>query len=225
MTPAPTTKKIRICVFCGASPGKSPAHLDAARALAKEFHKNNISLVYGGGTVGIMGEVARTLVSLSGPTSVHGIIPAPLVKYERGPDSESDEISLNGTLPEYEVYGRTTVVKDMHTRKQLMAKEVIEGAEGSGFVALSGGYGTLEELMEIVTWNQLGIHGRGIVVFNVEGYWDGLLDWIRASVKAGFVSEGNQGIIKEAKSAAEVVTCLRDYEAAKGRFKLEWGNE
>jgi len=199
--------------------------MEAARSLAREFHKNNISLCYGGGTVGLMGEVAKTLVSLSGPSSVHGIIPAPLVKYERGPDSNPDEISLNGTLPEYDLYGRTTVVKDMHTRKQLMAKEVMDGAEGSGFVALSGGYGTLEELMEVVTWNQLGIHGRGVVVFNVEGYWDGLLDWIGGSVNAGFVSEGNRGIIKEARTAEEVVRCLREYEAAEGRFKLEWGNE
>lgn len=172
-----------------------------------------------------MGEVAKTLVSLAGPESVHGIIPAPLVKYERGPESNPDEISTNGKIPEYELYGRTTVVKDMHTRKQLMAKEVIEGGEGSGFVALSGGYGTLEELMEVVTWNQLGIHGKGVCVYNVEGYWDGLLNWVKGSVQAGFVSEGNSAIIKEAKTSEEVVSVLRHYEAASGRFKLEWGNE
>lgn len=69
----------------------------------------------------------------------------------------------------------------------MMAQEVLAGAPGSGFIALSGGYGTLEELMEVVTWNQLGIHNRGVVVFNVEGYWDGLLQWIRNSVETGFV--------------------------------------
>lgn len=225
-TPAASlTKPTTICVFCGASPGKSPAHLAAARHLAEAMHASNITLVYGGGTVGLMGEIARTLVALSGPEAVHGIIPAPLVKYERGPDSESASGYEDGMLPEYEVYGRTTVVKDMHTRKQMMAKEVLSGGDGSGFIAMSGGYGTLEELMEVVTWNQLGIHNRAIAVLNIEGYWDGLLDWVRGSVKAGFVGEGNKDIIAEAKTAEEAIKALRDYKVAEGRFKLEWGNE
>ncbi|KAG4428005.1 hypothetical protein IFR05_016511 [Cadophora sp. M221] len=216
--------KTKICVFCGASPGNSPAHMEAARALATVFHENNISLVYGGGTVGLMGEVARTLVSLSGPSSVHGIIPAPLIKYERGPDSTTGE-TTSGTIPSQTLYGHTTVVKDMHTRKQLMALEVLSGGPGSGFIALPGGYGTLEELMEVVTWNQLGIHDRGIVALNVDGYWDGLLAWIRGSVEAGFVGEKNQGIIREAGSAEEAVRALREYRNAEGRFKLSWGSE
>ncbi|PQE13828.1 lysine decarboxylase protein [Rutstroemia sp. NJR-2017a WRK4] len=223
-TPPPT----KICVFCGASPGKSPAHLAMARSLAENMAANNISLVYGGGTVGLMGEVARTLVSLSGPDSVHGIIPAPLVKYERGPESEgaAAHSSENGTgLPEYAVYGKTTVVKDMHTRKAMMAQEVLAGGPGSGFVALSGGYGTLEELMEVVTWNQLGIHNRGVVVLNVEGYWDGLMAWIQGSVQAGFVGEGSKGIVVDVATAEEAVKALRDYKVSEGRFKLEWGNE
>jgi len=106
-----------------------------------------------------------------------------------------------------------------------MAKEVIEGGKGSGFVALSGGYGTLEELMEMVTWNQLGIHDRGIVVFNVEGYWDGLMKWVDGAVGAGFVSEGSSGIVKNARDAEEVVELLRNYTNVAGRFKLSWGNE
>ncbi|KAI7560389.1 hypothetical protein KC346_g22578, partial [Hortaea werneckii] len=75
--------KPTVCVFCGSQPGTSPAHLAAARALAHALHANNISLVYGGGTVGIMGEVAKTLVSLSGPEAVHGVIPEALIRYER----------------------------------------------------------------------------------------------------------------------------------------------
>jgi uncharacterized protein (TIGR00730 family) len=198
----------------------------AAASLAEVFHKNNIKLVYGGGTVGLMGQVARTLVSLSGPDSVHGIIPAPLVKYEQGPNSvaASTNGGVSGT-PEELVYGRTTVVKDMHTRKNLMAKEVIAGGPGSGFIALPGGYGTLEELMEVVTWNQLGIHGNGVVVLNVDGYYDGLLNWVKGSVDAGFVQPGNANIIVEAKSGEEAVKALRDYKNSEGRFKLEWGNE
>ena len=198
----------------------------AARNLAAVMAQHNIHLVYGGGTVGLMGEVARSLVALSGPESVHGIIPAPLVKYERGPDSETmSEHGDQELLPEYTVYGKTTVVRDMHTRKQMMAQEVLAGGEGSGFVALSGGYGTLEELMEVVTWNQLGIHNRGVVVLNVEGYWDGLLEWVRGSVRAGFVGEGNREIIAEARTGEEAVMALREYRVAEGRFKLEWGNE
>jgi uncharacterized protein (TIGR00730 family) len=122
------------------------------------MHEHNIHLVYGGGTVGLMGELARTLVSLSGPSAVHGIIPAALVSMER-----------QGKAPDESLYGRTTVVPDMHTRKRMMAQEVVNGGPGGGFVALPGGYGTLEELMEAVTWNQLGIHSRGVCIFNVEG--------------------------------------------------------
>lgn len=143
------------------------------------------------------------------------------MKYERGPDST---VEAKG-LPEESVYGKTTVVKDMHTRKQMMAQEVLAGGPGSGFIALPGGYGTLEELMEVVTWNQLGIHARGVVVLNVEGYYDGLLKWVEGSVEAGFVQKGNAGIIKEAKSGQEAVIALRDYKTTEGRFKLTWGEE
>lgn len=175
------------------------------------MHDNNISLVYGGGTVGLMGEVAKTLVSLSGPTSVHGIIPRALVDLER-----------HRNTPDETVYGRTTVVSDMHSRKRKMAEEVMAGGPGSGFVALPGGYGTMEELMEIVTWNQLGIHARGVVIYNVDGYYDGVLDWVRKAVDAGFVSEGNSKIIVEAKTAEEVVEKLKVYKTAEGRFNLKW---
>lgn len=173
----------------------------------------------------MMGEVARSLVALSGPESVHGIIPEPLMKFERGPDSSDKEVRDGKAKPDPETYGKTTVVKDMHTRKQMMAQEVLAGSPGSGFIALSGGYGTLEELMEVVTWNQLGIHSRGVVVYNVEGYWDGLLEWVRNSVSAGFVGEGTKGIIKEARTAEDAVRELRGYKAEEGRFKLQWGNE
>lgn len=203
-----------VCVFCGASPGSSPIHLAAARALAQVFHDNNISLVYGGGTVGLMGEVARSLVALSGPSAVHGIIPAALVNYEQ-----------NSAGIDEKIYGRTTIVKDMHTRKQLMAREVIDGGPGGGFVALSGGYGTLEELMEITTWNQLGIHGMPVVLYNVRGYWNGLLIWLKNAVNLGFIAPNNAGILVEALSAEEVLTCLKEYKNAEGRLNLEWDEQ
>ncbi|TKX19537.1 hypothetical protein C1H76_8386 [Elsinoe australis] len=215
------TKGPVVCVFCGASPGTSPLHMEAARALAREFHDRGISLVYGGGTVGIMGEVAKTLVSLSGPEAVHGIIPEALVKFER---DWGQEKKITETIDEAK-FGRTTVVPDMHTRKQLMAQEVINGGEGSGFVALSGGYGTMEELMEVTTWNQLGIHSRGIVVYNVDGYYDGLLQWVHNAVSSGFISDSNANIMIEAKAPNEVIDALQKYQVSEGVFKLQWGEK
>lgn len=216
-----TNKGPVVCVFCGSSAGTSPAHVAAAKSLGETFHKHGIRLVYGGGTVGIMGEIARTLVSLSGPDSVAGIIPTALVQFEQqgrpGTASAHDSCSIDEN-----VYGRMTVVPDMHTRKQLMTKKVMEGGPGSGFVALSGGYGTLEELMEVITWNQLGIHGKGVVVYNVEGYYDGLIQWVRTAVSAGFIAPGNAGILVEALDAEEAVRELRHYKVAEGRLKLDW---
>ena len=168
-----------------------------------------------------MGEIARTLVSLSGPDSVSGVIPTALVQFEQ--EGRPGTASAHGGCSiDENVYGRMTIVPDMHTRKQLMAEKVMQGGPGSGFVALSGGYGTLEELMEVTTWNQLGIHGKGIVVYNVEGYYDGLIKWVRAAVDAGFVAPGNSGILVEALDAEDVVRKLREYQVAKGRFNLDW---
>ncbi|KAF2168035.1 hypothetical protein M409DRAFT_21481 [Zasmidium cellare ATCC 36951] len=220
--PAAGEKRPTVCVFCGASPGTSPAHLEAARALARAFHTHGINLVYGGGTVGVMGELAKTLVSLSGPSAVHGVIPEALLVYERNGREKGSKVTID---IDENVYGRTTVVKDMHSRKQLMAREVIDSGPGGGFVALSGGYGTMEELMEVVTWNQLGIHARGVVVFNVEGYYDGLLNWVKTAVSSGFVSENNARIMVEAKTGEEVVEQLKGYQNAEGRFKLQWGEK
>jgi uncharacterized protein (TIGR00730 family) len=200
----------------------------------------------------MMGEVARTLVSLSGPQSVHGVIPRALIrvdpKYvqsakeaeqnnsgsdgpdgskgaERGMSAEQlqnlDSGEQAGLLQDDE-YGLTTVVTDMHTRKRKLAQMVMDGGPGSGFVALGGGYGTIEEVMEMVTWNQLGIHGMPIVLVNINGYWDGLLQWVKNSVKEGFVGEANAGILVEVKDPAEVVDALKQYRVAEGRFKLDW---
>lgn len=188
-------------------------HKAAARALAETLHKNDMNLVYGGGSVGLMGEVARTLVALSGPDAVHGVIPQALVRFEQ--DDAGKPIDET-------VYGRTTVVKDMHTRKALMARLVIEGGPGGGFVALSGGFGTIEEVMEVTTWNQLGIHERPVVLFNVDGYWDGLVQWIKTAVDSGFVSAANSGIVVEALSVDGVMKCLQEYKKSEGRYQLKW---
>lgn len=176
-----------------------------------------------------MGEVARTLVSLSGPDSVHGIIPEPLVKYERDPSYTSSTAgsSTGGNLavPEEAIFGRTTIVPDMHTRKKMMAQEVIAGGPGSGFIALPGGYGTMEELLEACTWNQLGIQSLGICLLNVNGFYDGLLDWIHKSVEEGFIQPANAGILVNATTPEDAVKALREYKVSESQMKLQWGNE
>ncbi|KAK3326260.1 hypothetical protein B0H66DRAFT_153104 [Apodospora peruviana] len=223
-TPSNAPKRTKICVYCGSSPGFAPEHMEAARSLARAMAAANIALVYGGGTVGLMGEVAKTLVSLSGPDSVHGIIPEALVRYERDRTYISTDDG-NLAVPEEEVFGRTTIVKDMHTRKQMMAQEVLAGGPGSGFIALSGGYGTIEELFETATWNQLGIHTKGICVLNVNGFYDGILSWIKKSIAEGFIREGNGSILVEANTAEDAIKALKEYKVSESVLKLSWGNQ
>lgn len=215
--------------------------MQAARSLAEEFHKKDVKLVYGGGTTGLMGEVARVLVSLSGPDAVHGIIPRALIKIaavdgvrENQAIAESkdagkavervvDAVEAEG-IPESE-YGRTTIVSDMHTRKRMMAEMVLEGGPGSGFVSLAGGFGTIEEIMEMTTWNQLGIHKVGVVLLNINGYWDGLLAWVRNAVQEGYIAEANGKILMEAKTVEGVLQKLLHYRAGEGQMQLDWGQE
>ncbi|KAB5563111.1 lysine decarboxylase family [Coniochaeta sp. 2T2.1] len=221
------TKRTKICVYCGASPGLNPAYMEAARELARQMAKKNIALVYGGGTVGLMGELAKTLVSLSGPDSVHGIIPEALVRFERDPTYTSTKLDEKGEamhIPEEKLFGKTTVVKDMHTRKQMMAQEVLASGPGSGFITLSGGYGTIEELMETCTWNQLGIHDKGICVLNIDGFYDGILAWIDRSAREGFMKQENKDILVSATTAEDAIKALREYKVSPARYKLQWGS-
>ncbi|KAJ6790037.1 hypothetical protein PWT90_05264 [Aphanocladium album] len=249
---APRTK---ICVFCGASPGTSPEYVEAARALARAMAANDIDLgmlpislilllpcdavpfqprllltnpfppaVYGGGTVGLMGEVAKTLCELKGTDAVHGIIPEALVKWER--DGTYATVNADGRyVPDENKYGRTTVVPDMHTRKKLMAEEVFAGGPGSGFVGLPGGFGTMEELFEVITWNQLGIHTKGIVLLNVNDFWRGMLDMIDTAVNQGFIRDANKSIVVAAKNGEDAIAALRDYKVSSAIYGLEWGKQ
>ncbi|KAG9502211.1 hypothetical protein J7337_005036 [Fusarium musae] len=198
----------------GSSPGNDPGHIDAAKKLAFALHQNNYTLVYGGGTTGIMGAIASTLVQLSGPSAVQGIIPVALAKYEE---------RLTKKRADPSKFGSRTVVKDMHTRKRLMIEAVIGGAPGSGFVALSGGYGTLEELLETTTWYQLGIHRCGICVFDVCGFYKGLMDWVRQAAQAGFVGTEDATILQVATTAEDVIGCLSSNDRRYSRMgELEW---
>ncbi|KAH7318327.1 hypothetical protein B0I35DRAFT_240329 [Stachybotrys elegans] len=215
--------RTKICVYCGASGGNSPKHMEAARQLGRAMAANNIDLVYGGGTVGLMGEVAKTIVSINGPKSVHGIIPQALVKYERDGTYQTVN-SDNQVVPDESVYGRTTVVNDMHTRKKLMAEEVFAGGPGSGFIGLSGGYGTMEEIFETTTWNQLGIHSKGICLLNIDGYWDGIIQWMDKAVDESFIKPGNKDILVSATTPEGAIQALRDYRVSEAIYKLQWEN-
>lgn len=239
--------KTKICVFCGASAGNGPDYVEAARSLARAMAANDIDLgkplspylitshstpraapanrpVYGGGTVGLMGEVAKTLCELKGPSAVHGIIPEALVRFER--DGTYATVNADGRyVPDESVYGRTTVVPDMHTRKKLMAEEVFAGGPGSGFIGLPGGFGTMEELFEVITWNQLGIHDKGIALLNVNDYWRGMLDLIERGGQEGFIREANKSIVVSAATGDEAIQMLRDYKVSTATYQLQWGSQ
>ncbi|KAF4447072.1 Bifunctional cytokinin biosynthesis protein [Fusarium austroafricanum] len=155
-------------------------------------------------TPGIMGAVAGELVRLSGPDSVHGIIPQALADYE------ARIIEETGLSIDFYKYGRRTIVRDMHTRKAMMHAAVRDGGPGSGFVALSGGFGTIEEVLEAVTWRQLCIHDRPVCVYDVDGIYTGLLAWLKQTVHAGFISEQDAGLLDVARNSGEVINKLLD---------------
>lgn len=213
-----------ICVFCGSSFGNKEKFANDAFNLGKLLSERNWGLVYGGGSTGTMGAVAEGCASNGG--YVHGIIPEALISRERT-DETSDEVNEklkssidnhdgSTPIPDSKKYGRTTLVKDMHTRKRLM------GEEADAFVALPGGYGTLEELMEVVTWFQLNIHNKPIVVYNIDGFYDNFLKFIQDSIDSEFVSVKNGEIIKVATTAEEVLEAIETYKIPEGRFNLKW---
>lgn len=213
-----------ICVFCGSSFGNDPQFAESATELGQQLAARNWGLVYGGGSTGIMGAVAKACATKGG--YVHGIIPEALIARERSTDEEFNSKLREGIdnhngltpIPDSEMYGKTTLVKDMHTRKRLM------GEEADAFVALPGGYGTLEELMEVVTWHQLNIHSKPVVIYNINGFYDHFLDFIHAAIKLQFVSANNGKIIRVATSADEVLAAIDEYRVAEGRFDLKWEN-
>ena len=152
-----------VCVFCGSSSGKGVKHLTAAQKLGKLLAADNIDLVYGGGNVGIMGEIANTVLQYNG--KVTGVIPEDLVIRECALHEVTD----------------LRIVRSMHERKALMSEL------SDGFIAMSGGIGTLEELFEIWTWTQLGILSKPIGILNVDNYFDKLIEFIYEAVENEFV--------------------------------------
>ncbi|WP_159952253.1 TIGR00730 family Rossman fold protein [Rhizobium sp. 18065] len=155
-----------VCVYCGSQPGRDPAFMEAGRQLGRSLAENNIRLIYGGGTKGIMGAVAAGVLSAGG--QVTGIIPEFLV------DMEATRHSL-GQLSEL------IITQDMHERKHAMFER------SDAFVTLPGGIGTLEEIVEIMTWGQLGRHAKPMVFANINDFWKPMLELIDHMSSAGFI--------------------------------------
>ena len=179
----------RICVYCGSGPGSDPAFVDAARTLGKILAENRIGLVFGGGSIGLMGEIATAVLDHGG--EVTGVIPKFLVNREHAMRR-----------------GEMVVTQDMHERKQLMFEHA------DAFVALPGGVGTLEELVEQMTWAQLGRHKKPILLANIKGFWNPLcalldhmeaLQFIRAGLTVNYlVADRVEDILPKLVAAARV---------------------
>jgi uncharacterized protein (TIGR00730 family) len=161
----------RICVFCGASPGRSPGYLELARSVGSGLAERGIGVVYGGSRIGMMGALADAALAAGG--EVVGVIPRTLVDREQA----------HRALTELQV------VETLHQRKAQMA------ALSDGFIALPGGLGTLEELAEVASWAQLGLHAKPIALLGRDGYWDALLAWLDHAVAEGFLAPANRALL------------------------------
>ncbi|KAJ1389933.1 LOG family, partial [Sesbania bispinosa] len=167
----------RICVFCGTSPGKNPSYQLAAIQLGKQLVERNIDLVYGGGSIGLMGLISQ--VVFDGGRHVIGYV------------------NITG-----ETVGEVRAVSGMHQRKAEMARQA------DAFIALPGGYGTLEELLEVITWAQLGIHDKPVGLLNVDGYYNSLLSFMDNAVAEGFITPAARHIIVSAHTAQDLMCKL-----------------
>jgi uncharacterized protein (TIGR00730 family) len=177
----------RICVFCGSSIGARPAYRQAAQQLGELLAERGIGVVFGGGCIGLMGVVADAALSKGG--EVIGIIPESLVRREVG----------------HRGVTKLHIVETMHQRKALMADL------SDAFIALPGGYGTLEEFCEAVTWSQLGIQQKPCGLLNIEKYWDGLLAVLDHAVDEGFVRPENSQLVLVAQTPEWMVERLLEW--------------
>ncbi|WP_293935232.1 TIGR00730 family Rossman fold protein [Sphingobacterium sp. UBA6645] len=179
----------QIVVFCASSPGFENSFVDAAKAVGKAFVDRDIQLVYGGGRVGLMGAVADSVMEHGGV--VVGVIPQFL---------NSKEIGHSGITQLIEV-------DTMHERKAKM------NALCDGIIALPGGFGTMEELFEMITWAQLGLHKKPVGILNVDGFYDHLIQFIQQMVDTGLLKEENQKMLQYADNIDELIDLLEQYEA------------
>jgi uncharacterized protein (TIGR00730 family) len=187
----------RVCVFCGASSGRSPVYADAARAFGAAAATRGLGIVYGGGRVGLMGAVADAALAAGG--EVIGVIPQELVERELA-HSGVTELHVVGSL---------------HERKALMSELA------DCFVALPGGFGTLDELMEQLTWSQLGLHAKPVGLLDVAEYWRPLIALARHATEEGFVREADLGSIAVGDDAVGLLDRL-DRLASAPRPRPKW---
>lgn len=174
-------KSKRVAVYCGSANGTDPAYLSEAKALGNAIAAAGLGLVYGGASVGLMGAVADA--ALAQGAEVIGVLPQIL---------SSSEIAHRGLT-------RLEMVATMHQRKARMVKLA------DAFLMLPGGYGTLDEMMEIVTWKQLRLHAKPCILINTAGYWDGLLAFLDRAVEAGFLKPENRLLLEVVPTAADAV--------------------
>lgn len=179
------TQLSSICVYCGSSAGDAPIYTNSAELLGKAMGEAGIGLVYGGGAIGLMGITARSVMDAGG--HVTGIIPQFLKEREVMLDTAHELI----------------VTHDMHERKRLMFER------SDAFVALPGGIGTLEELVEMMTWAQLGRHRKPVLIANINGFWDPLIALLRHMADAGFIRSGFEVNYVVSDSAEDILPKLR----------------
>jgi hypothetical protein len=179
----------RVCVFCGSAAGARPDYAEAAEALGRAIAARGWGLVFGGGAVGLMGVVSRAALGAGAP--VTGIIPHGLVMREAG----------NRDLPDLRVVG------SMHERKAMMAEM------SDGFVVLPGGYGTLEEAVEALTWLQLGIHRKGVVFVDTLGYWSRQMTMLDHMVAEGFLRPETRAMAMLAPGPEAALDALEGFAA------------
>jgi uncharacterized protein (TIGR00730 family) len=173
-----------ICVFCGSAVGARPEYAAAARELGRAIAESGYGLVYGGGSIGLMGVVADSVLDAGGEAV--GVIPDVIVDCEVGHNGLTE----------------LCVVRTMHERKAMMAER------SDAFIALPGGFGTMDEFMEIVTWAQLGIHSKPCVLVNVGGYYDPLLRFLESAVDGGFIRSENRALVRVAANPAEALKTI-----------------
>lgn len=178
-----------IAVYCGSSPGHDAIYCDSATELGQEMVCRGIGLVYGGASIGVMGRIADAV--LHGGGQVTGVIPDALA------DLEIAHAGLSELL----------VVKSMHERKALMAERA------DGFIALPGGLGTMEELFEVLTWAQLGMHGKPCGILNVNGYYDNLVSLLDSMVQQGFVKPTHREMLLVESQVTDLLDRMEQYRA------------
>jgi len=178
----------KLCAFCGSSPGARPEYAEAARALGRELLRRGIGLVYGGGRVGLMYELARTVHEGGG--EVIGVIPKGMVERELAYTDLRD----------------LRVIGTMHERKALMAELA------DGFVALPGGLGTIEEIFEVLTWAQLGIHLKPCGFLDTAGYFDRLLEFLDQAVRERFIQPEHRAMILVDAAPGSLLAKFEAYE-------------